>query len=95
MPVLTPILFGGNGQNPTGAKADYWKYPTVKSPLLNLAGWTKAHFFENNRFKSFIKLLTLIRLLLQGKSHLKCVFTDIIISPVYCDKQLNLGVKSH
>ena len=39
-------------------------------------------------------MLTLIRLLLQGKSHLQCGFTDIIISPVCCDKQLNLGVKS-
>ena len=69
--------------------------PLDKSPLLNLAGWTKAHFFEKNRLKSFIKLLTLIRLLLQSKSHLQCIFTDIITSPVCCDKQLNLGVKSH
>ena len=60
-----------------------------------MAGWTKAHFFEKKRFKSFIKLLTLIRLLLQGKSRLQCAFTDIIISPVCCDKQLNLGVKTH
>ena len=37
-----------------------------KSPLLNLAGRTKAHFFEKNRLKSFIKLLTLIRLLNSG-----------------------------
>ena len=37
---------------------------------------------------SFLKLLTLIRLLLQGKSHLQCVFTDIIISTVYCDNNL-------
>ena len=40
-----------------------------------------------------MKLLTLIRLSLQGKSHLQCVFTNIIISPVCCDKQLNSGVK--
>ena len=55
-------------------------------------------FLTRNEKKSkyFIKLLTLIRLLPQGKSHLQCVFTDIIIiSPVCCDKQLNLGVKSH
>ena len=77
------------GQKPTG------QYPTGQKPLLNLAGWTKAHFFEKDEFKSCIKLLTLIRLLLQGKSHLQCVFTDIIISPECCDKQLNLGVQSH
>ena len=46
-------------------------------------------------FKSFIKQFTLIRLLLQGISHMQCVFTDIIISPECCDKQLNWGVKSH
>ena len=65
------------------------------SGALNLTGRTKAHFFEKNRFKSYIKLLTLIRLLLHGKLHLQCVFTDIFISPVCCDKQLNFGVKSH
>ena len=77
------------GQKPTG------QYPLDKSPLLNLAGWTKAHFYEKNRLKSFFKLFTLIKLLLQGISYLQYVFTDIIISPVGCnfDKQLNLGVK--
>ena len=30
-----------------------------------------------------------------GKPLLQCVFTDIIISPICCDKQLNLGVKSN
>ena len=41
-------------------------------------------------------LLNLIRLLLQGISHLQCVLTAIIIIfPVCCDKQLNLCVKSH
>ena len=72
---MTTHFLRGNGQK-----------PTVQSPLLNLAGWTKAHFFEKNSFKSFIKLLTLIRLLLQGKSHMQCIFTNIINSPVCCDK---------
>ena len=64
--------------------------PVDKSPLLNLAGWTTP-----TSLKSIIKLLTLIRLLFQGKSHLQCIFTDNIISRVCCDKQLNFGVKSH
>ena len=59
------------GQNPLD------NIPLIKTPLLNLVGWTKAHL--KNRLKSFIKLLTLSRLLLRGKSHLQCVFTDKII----------------
>ena len=61
------------GQKPARTKS-HWtiSHRTILSPLLNLARWTKAHVFEKNRFKSFIKLLTLIRLLLQGKSHLQC-----------------------
>ena len=82
-----------NGQKPIGTKAHLDKNPldnitVVKSPLLNLT----AHFLKNG-LKSIMKLLTLIRLalLLQGKSHMQCVFTGIIISRVCCDKQLNLG----
>ena len=68
----------GNGQKPTGTKAHLDKSQVDnisldKSPLLNLAGWTKAHFFGKNRFKSFIKLLTLISLLLSGlAAHAVC-----------------------
>ena len=72
------------GQKPTGQKPTALFGRVDKSPL-----------FEKKWFKSFIKLLTLIRLLLQGKSHMQCVFTDIIISPDCYDKQLNKGVKSH
>ena len=38
-----------------------------------------------------MKLLTLIRLLLQGKSHTDMIF----FYRVCCDKQPNFGVKSH
>ena len=90
----------GTDKSPLGQK------PTRKKAHWTISHWTKAHCLfwqggqkptslEKNRYKSFIKLLTLIRLLHSGKSHLQCVFTDIIISPVCCDKQLNLGVKSH
>ena len=43
--------------------------PLDKSPLLNLAGWTKAHFFEKKGLSLFIILLTLIRLFLQDCFH--------------------------
>ena len=45
---------GGGGGGMSYTPLD--NIPLDKSPLLNLAGWTKAHFFENNRFKSFIKM---------------------------------------
>ena len=89
----------GTDKSPLGQK------PTRTKAHWTISHWTKAHCLIwqggqkptslKKKFKSFINLLTLIRLLLQGKSHLQCVFTDIIISPVCCDKQLNLGVKSH
>ena len=90
----------GTDKSPLGQK------PTRTIAHWTIAHWTKAHCLiwhggqkptslKKKRFKSFIKLLTLIRLLLQRKSHLQCVFTNIIISPVCRDKQLNLGVKSH
>ena len=80
---MTIHFLRGNGQK-----------PTVQSPLPNLAGWTKAHFFEKNRFKSFIKLLTLIRLLLQGKSHMQCIFTNIINSSYVVTKVKKLYLTS-
>ena len=72
------------GQKPTGQKPTALFGRVDKSPLLKKMG-----------LSLFKTVLTLIRLLLQGKLHMQCVFTDIIISPVCCDKQLNLGVKSH
>ena len=77
------------GQKPTG------QYPTGQKPTAKFGRVDKSPLLKKNRLKSIIKLSTLIRLLLQGKSHLQCVFTDIIIARVCCDKQLNLGVKSH
>ena len=82
------------GQKPTRTKAhwtiSHWTKVTAKFGRVD-----KSPLFEKNRFKSFMKLITLTRLLIQGKSHLQCVFTEFIISPVYCDKQLNLSVKRH
>ena len=82
------------GQNPTRTKAHRTISHGTKAHCLIWQGGHKPTFLKENRVMSFIKLLTLIRQLLQGKSHLQCVFTDIIIC-ICCDKQLNLGVKSH
>ena len=84
------------GQNPTRTKA-HWtiSHGTKAHCYIWQGGQKPTSLKKKNGLKSFIKLLTLIRLLLQGKSHMQCVFTDIIISPACCDKQLNLGVKSH
>ena len=83
-------------QKPTRTKAHWTISHWTKAHCLIWQGGQKPTSLKKNRFQSFIKLLTLIRLLLQGISHLQCVFTDIIIIfPVCCDKQLNLGVKSH
>ena len=100
--ILVILLTGicrGTDKSPLGQK------PTRTKAHWTISHWTKAHCLIwqggqkptslKKRFKSFIKLLTLIRLLLQGRSHLQSVFTEIIIYPVCCDKQLNLGVKSH
>ena len=76
------------GQKPTG------QYPTGQKPTAKFGRVDKSPLLKN-RLKSVLQLLTLIRQLLQGKSQLQCVFTDIIISRVCCNKQLNLGVKSH
>ena len=91
---------GGTDKSPLGQK------PTRTKAHWTISHWTKAHCLiwqggqkptslKKNRFKSFINQLTLIRLLFQGISHLQCVFADIIIPSVCCDKQLNLGVRSH
>ena len=46
---MTTHFLRGNGQKPAG------QYPTGQSPLLNLAGWIKAHFFEYIGLKVFYK----------------------------------------
>ena len=82
---------GGTDKSPLGQKPT-GQYPTGQKPTAKFGRVDKSPLLKNNRLKSIIKLLTLIRLLLQGKSHLQCVFTHKIISRACCDKQLNLGV---
>ena len=82
---VTRVFLRGTDKSPLGQK------PTRTKAHWTIAHWTKAHcliwqggqkptFFKKKRIGLFffIKLSTLIRLL-QGKSHLQCAFTDIII----------------
>ena len=79
-------------QKPNQTKVHWTISHWTKAHCLIWQGGQKPTSLKKNRFKSFIKQFTLIRLLLQGISHLQCVFTDIMyIFPVFCDKQLNLG----
>ena len=64
----TPLGQKSTGRYPTGKKLTAKFGKVDKSPLLQ----------NENRFKSVIKLLILIRLLLQGKSHLQCYFSCML-----------------
>ena len=59
----------GNGQKPTGTKAHLTTSHWTKAHCLNWQGGQKPTYLKTNRVKSFINLLTLIRLPLQGISH--------------------------
>ena len=66
------------GQKPTRTKAHWTISHWTKAHCLIWQGGQKPTSLNKSRFKSFIKLLTLIRLLLPGKSHLQCVSLTLL-----------------